>query len=358
MKPAIREPVTQLAGSTRRDVLRILGGIAAATLLADSRSAGQEPRGTPTRIDVHHHCFSQKLLGGFIDKLPNPQPMRDYTPERSLEAMDRAGIATAFLSGPTVPDDAARVARLMNDYAATLKADHRGRFGLFAVLPLPAVDASLREIEYALDTLKADGVSVLTSYDNHWLGEPMFQPVFDELNRRHAVVFAHPTVAPCCQNLIPGARPESVEFNTDTSRAIWSLLNDLDFATGATKPSMATRYANITFIWSHAGGSLLGLIGRFLGNAASAENLAKPPAPNSRLYHLRRFCYDTAGSANPIQMQALKTLVGTSQIVLGSDFPFVDSVNVVRNLQQCGFSADELRTIERESALRVLVNWK
>jgi predicted TIM-barrel fold metal-dependent hydrolase len=272
--------------------------------------------------------------------------------------MDRAGIATAFLSGTTVPDDAARVARLMNEYATTLRSDHKGRFGVFAVLPLPAVDATLREIEYAFDTLKVDGVSVLTSYQNHWLGEPLFQPVFDELDHRSAPVFVHPTVAPCCENLIPGARPESVEFNTDTSRAIWSLLNDLDFATGSAKPSMATRYGNVRFIWSHAGGSMLGLIGRFLGGAASAENLAKTPDRNSRLYHLRRFYYDTAGSANPIQMQALKALVGTSQIVFGSDFPFVPSVNVSEALQRCGFSSDELHSIERQNAMRLFPNWK
>jgi predicted TIM-barrel fold metal-dependent hydrolase len=339
---------------TRREVLRMLRAVGTATLVADSQSAGQEAPRIARLIDVHHHFFSQKLLGDMIERLPNPGPMREYTPQRSLEAMDRAGIATAMLSGTTVPEDAARVARLMNEYGATLRSDHPGRFGLFAVLPLPDVDTSLREIEYAFETLKADGVAVLTSYENHWLGESMFQPVFDELNRRHAIVFAHPTVAPCCQNLIPGARPESVEFNTDTSRAIWSLLNDLDFPTGATRPSMATRYSNVTFVWSHAGGSLLGLIGRFLGSAASAENLAKSPAPGSRLYHLRRFYYDTAGSANPIEMQALKALVGSSQILFGSDFPFVDSLNVARALQQCGFGSDELRSIKSGNGSKLL----
>jgi predicted TIM-barrel fold metal-dependent hydrolase len=97
---------------------------------------------------------------------------------------------------------------------------------------------------------------------------------------------------------------------------------------------------------------MLGLIGRFLGAGASAENLAKMPEKDSRLYHLRRFYYDTAASANPVQMQALKTLVGTSQIVFGTDYPFAPvNANV---LQDCGFTPDELRAVERDNALRLL----
>ena len=154
---------------------------------------------------------------------------------------------------------------------------------------------------------------------------------------------------------MPGIRADSVEFNTDTSRAIWSLLNDIDLATGRPKPSMATRYGSMTFIWSHAGGSMLGLVGRFLGAAASTQNLARVPEKDSRLYHLRRFYYDTAASTNPVQMQALKSLVGTSQIVFGTDYPFVaQAVTVANALQDCGFAPDELRAIERDNALRLL----
>jgi predicted TIM-barrel fold metal-dependent hydrolase len=130
-----------------------------------------------------------------------------------------------------------------------------------------------------------------------------------------------------------------------------------DVAAGSPTTSMATRYSNIKFVWSHAGGSLLGLVGRFLGTAASAENLARTPERNTRLYHLRRFYYDTAGSANPIEMNALKALDGTSQIVFGSDFPFVPILDVVRRLQGCGFSLEELRQINRDNALSILPNW-
>jgi 6-methylsalicylate decarboxylase len=338
---------------SRRDCIRFIAGVSATTLLPIKRTFGAE-RSSAGLIDLHHHFVSREVLGDVIEKQPNPQPMRDYTPERSLEAMDRAGITTAYLSCP-LEGLSIRTARLMNEHGARLRSDHGGRFGVFAALPLPDIDASLREIEYASDTLKVDGIATLTSYDSHWLGDPLFQPVFDELNRRQAIVYTHPTVAPCCRDIMPGIRADTVEFNTDTSRAIWSLLNDIDLATGRSKPSMATRYGTITFIWSHAGGSLLGLVGRFLGAAATTENLARVPEKDSRLYHLRRFYFDTAASANPIQMQALKSLVGTSQIVFGTDYPFAPAaVNAVNALQNCGFSADELTAIERGNALRLL----
>ena len=103
-----------------------------------------------------------------------------------------------------------------------------------------------------------------------------------------------------------------------------------------------------------AGGSLLGLVSRFLGRAALADSLGSTPEPNSRPHHLRRFCYDTAASANPVQMQALKSLVGVSQIVFGSDFPFASAMIAVQGLQTSGFSDEELRAIERHNALKLL----
>ena len=136
--------------------------------------------------------------------------MSGWTPQRSIEDMDKAGIATAMTS-PTTPQvgflppaDAARVAREANEYAKRLMADHPGRFGVFAMLPLPYVDESLKEIEYAFDTLKVDGIGMMTSYGDKWLGHPQFAPVFEELNRRKATVYTHPTSANCCVNLVQG----------------------------------------------------------------------------------------------------------------------------------------------------------
>jgi predicted TIM-barrel fold metal-dependent hydrolase len=237
---------------------------------------------------------------------------------------------------------------------ARMVTDHKGRFGLFAVLPLPDIDASLKEIGYALDTLKADGVGMLTSYGDVWLGEKRLQPVFDELNRRGAIVYTHPTDAACCHSLA-NANPATVEWFVDTARSINSLLNETGPMMGgqAKETSAATRYGNIKFIWSHAGGALLGVVSRVVGTVSAAD-LAGTPKPNSKLYHIRRFYYDTAGSANPIAMQGLKTLAGASQIVFGTDVPYGTSAAIGQALELCGLSREELRAINRENALRIL----
>jgi len=116
--------------------------------------------------------------------------------------------------------------------------------------------------------------------------------------------------------------------------------------------SRATRYADVQFVWSHAGGTLLGLVGRFLG--AEAANPTRTPERNARLHHLKRFFYDTATSGNRIQMEALKSLVGPSQIVFGSDFPFVPIGAGTQGLEGSGFTPEELRAIYRDNALRLL----
>jgi predicted TIM-barrel fold metal-dependent hydrolase len=250
--------------------------------------------------------------------------------------------------------EARRLAREMNEFAAAkMVADHKGRFGLFAVLPLPDVPGSLQEIAYAFDTLKADGVGLLTSYGNAWLGDPQFAPVLEELNRRKAVVYTHPTDAQCCQGLIPRVNNQLLEYPTDTTRTIFSLVVS----------DAATKYSDIRFIFSHAGGTITAVAGRLLGpemaaltssSSANAVALAGQMKPNSRLFHLRRFYYDTAGSANPVNMNALKTLVPTTQILFGTDAPFFDGAPQVQGLQNSGFSSEELRAIERDNAQRLL----
>ena len=343
---------------SRREALAVLAAGVCSNLSAQA---------SPRRLDVHHHMFTPDSVNAFRANFDGraPGPLRlEWTPEKSLEALGQAGVDVAMLScnipfgddPAAVRNDIQRVTRVMNDYGARTAADHPTRFGLLAALPLPDVDASLREIEYVFDTLRADGVGILTNYGGRWLGDPAFQPVFDELNRRRAVVYVHPVTAPCCHDLLPDTGSHNLEWNTDTSRAIWNMINDGQFI--HTRDSAATLSPNITFIWSHAGCTLLGFIQRFIGAASSAEGLTQTPEPNSRLYHLRRFYYDTAVSSNPIQMTALKSLVGAAQIVFGSDYPFVSVLDTMQGLQHSGLSAAELRGIEVENALRIFPRWE
>ena len=345
---------------TRRTFLGTVTAAGAALALREFDVAAQvaAPAGAkPHRLDVHQHFLSPgyyALLNkkNAVAPVPGLAAWKDFTPSRAIEALDRIGVATAMVS-VTAPgvwfgdvQEARTLARELNEYgAAQMAGAHKGRFGLFAVLPLPDIDGSLREIEYALDTLQADGVGLLTSYGTQWLGDKAFAPVFDELNRRRAVVYVHPTDATCCPNLVPGVAAQMLEYPTDTTRTIVSLI------VGGT----ASRTPNVRFVFSHAGGTLLAVAGRFLGAAADAATLAKPGAePDSRLHHLRRFYYDTAGAANPINMQGLKTLVTTSQIVFGTDTPFFDGAPIVQGLRMVGFSDVEIRAIERDNAAQFL----
>jgi predicted TIM-barrel fold metal-dependent hydrolase len=344
----------------RRDFLTGLGAIGAGRLLAQTRAANARA------IDLHHHFMSPAYIKALAAKEGHHAAgyttwfaldrLKEYTPAKDIEAMDQEGVAASVLSctSPGVwfgkPEESRALAREMNEFGARTVSDHKARFGLFALLPLPNIDDSLREIEYAFDTLKADGVGLLTSYDNHWLGDATFRPVFDELNRRRAVVYTHPIDASCCQDIRPEVNPPTIEYNTDTARTIFSLIvNDA-----------ATRYTDIRFIFSHAGGTMPSLVQRFgIGQPDTiADNLARPAQPNSRLYHLRRFFYDTAQSTNPVQMQGLKTIAGASQIVFGTDYPFGSAAKHLQGLEKCGFNSMELQGIHRDNAVRIFPKFK
>lgn len=310
----------------------------------------------PHRIDVHQHFISPQFLATLTARnattpVPGLVNWKGWTPARAVESLDQNGVATALLS-VTAPgisfgtaDDTRRYARELNDYAAAaMVGGYPGRFGLFAVLPIPDIDGSLREIEYAFDTLKAAGVGVLTSYGNQWLGDAAFAPIWAELNRRRAVVYTHPTDAACCPNLVPGVAAQMFEYPTDTTRAIISLV-----ASGT-----SAKYPDIRFIFSHGGGTITSVIGRVAGPTANGDGITRPAAADSRLAQLRRFFYDTAGAANVVNMGALKTLASASQIVFGSDAPFFDVAPTVAGLQGSGFTPQELRAVERDNALTLL----
>jgi 6-methylsalicylate decarboxylase len=344
----------------RRTFLARLAAFSALPWL-DAGGAAQAPAVSPgvapvSRLDVHQHFVSPAYLAVLTARnatapVPGLASWKGFTPARAVESLDRVGIAAAMVS-VTAPgvwfgnvEEARQIARELNEYAAArMVGAHKGRFGLFAVLPLPDVDGSLKEIEYVLDTLKADGVGLLTSYGNQWLGDKAFAPVFEELNRRRAVVYVHPTDAACCPNMVPGVAAQMLEYPTDTTRTIVSLVAG----------GMASRTPNIRFVFSHAGGTLTAVAGRFLGAQGDGASLARPAEPDSRLHHLRRFYYDTAGAANPVNMQALKTLVSTSQIVFGTDAPFFDGAPIVQGLRTSGFTNEEIRAIERDNLLKVL----
>jgi predicted TIM-barrel fold metal-dependent hydrolase len=334
--------------SPRRRFLTGLAALGAGAVLPGCQSAGPGRAG-PSRIDVHHHLSPPGFIKEIVARKTGQRPLMEWTPAKSVEEMDKAGIATAITSisepGVWYGDSAAArtLARECNEFGARMARDYPGRFGQFASLPIPDMDGSLREIEHALDVLKADGICMMTSYGGKYLGDPAFAPVMDELNRRKAVVYTHPVRADCCRNLIPDVGENVIELGTDTARTITSLL-----VSGTT-----ARCPDIRFIFSHGGGTLPALTGRIVQLHAANKNFAKY-APEGPLAALGKLYYDTANAANPWALAPLLKLVPMSQIVFGSDYPLRSAEASVKAMTELGFSAADLRAIDRENALALL----
>jgi predicted TIM-barrel fold metal-dependent hydrolase len=325
---------------TRRRFLSGSAGALASALLP-SMSFPQ----TAQRIDVHSHIAPPAWIQRLTPEGLILPPLANWSVGAYVEELDRAGIAKATTSitapGLWVQDrDVARaLARACNDYAAGLRSDYPGRFGIFATLPLPDVDGTLREIEYALDVLDADGVMLFTNYGDRWLGDPAFDPVFEELNRRRAIVYTHPVSANCCRNLVPGINDATIEFGTDTTRSIARFVFS----------GSAARYPDVRMIFSHAGGTMPFLIGRFDLWSRTPPNPAI--VPTGFRSHARRFFYDIAQATDPVALTALSSVVPVSQIVFGTDYPFRSCLEHVEGLHSAGvFTPQQIRAIESGNA--------
>ena len=333
---------------SRRFVLGGLGATAAGAVLG-ARTASPQAAG---RIDVHHHFAPPDWLA--LQRAENPSGAgiwNAWSVERSLEQLDRNGTQKAMLSLTTPgisfgePAAARRLVRASNEYAAKLAADHPGRFGRFVALPLPDLAGSLAEVAYGLDTLKADGVGVFTSYGSTYFGDPAFTPLYEELDRRRAILFVHPVSPRCCTDLLPDITDADIEYGADTTRALARTVFS----------GTSTRYPNMRIIWSHGGGTMPYLNWRFLREAEKASN--KGRFPNGFLPEARRFYYDTAQVANVAPMSALAKLVPLAHILFGSDYPFLTLKENIDGLDGCGvFTPGELTAIGRTNALALFAS--
>jgi predicted TIM-barrel fold metal-dependent hydrolase len=354
-RSALQAPsVPSNAKVSRRALLKHVAAIGAGAAFSNGSVLAATPRvdSNPKRgrIDLHHHM----LPAFYMDlrrKVPNIGEMPTWSPAKSLDDMEQNGVTTAMLSlavsGVTFDagESGRSLARKSNDFGAQLVADHPAKFGLLAALPLPDPQGSLSEIEYALDTLHADGIALLSSYGDKWLGDPMYAPVFEELNRRKAVVFVHPSAPQCCSNLLPHVPVVTTEFLFDTTRTTNSLLVNGTFS----------RFPNVRFIFSHGRGTISAVAHRIA--RLFPKDLA-PQAPNGVLYELKRQYYDTASASNPPSLSALMNLVPTSQIVFGSDFPFLSAQETASDLAHSGLPGQTVEAINRENAVRLFERLK
>lgn len=274
-------------------------------------------------IDVHSHFIPDAYRTAAIaaghaqpDGMPGLPP---WDVDLMMATMDRLGIATSILSisspGVHFGDDqaAGALARSVNDEGAGLKARYPERFGHFASLPLPDVAGALEEIARVFDTLDSDGIVLESNSGGLYPGDPAFEPVFAELDRRGAAVLLHPTSPHC-----PACTPPSValprpilEFMFETARAVTNLLLS----------GTLTRYPNIRFIIPHAGATLPVLVDRIAMAAAVLPGMGSL-TPNQIFALLGRLHYDVAGAPVPRLLPALQSFADPSRLLYGSDWPF------------------------------------
>lgn len=363
-------PVVDAGRPSRRDFVVATAAASVAALFPSFRASAQNTA-NPRRIDVHHH-FEPDAFVAYRRAYNQGGPNAAWNVNKALDDMGKGGVETSICSITTpafsmgTVEEVRKAIRATNEAAARYRTDYPGRFGSFAALPMTDVDGSLREMEYALDVLKADGLGLMTSYpDNKWLGHPSFDPIWEEANRRKAIVYTHPIEPWCCRGLLEGVNPNIVEFGADTTRTIASVIFS----------GMTSRFPDITFIMSHAGGMAPYVAERFI-NGTAAEFVpgivtkgqggsgvvgSNPPknVPRGVLYELRKMYYDTAQASNPIAMGALRRLVPVSQIVFGTDYWFRGIEETVTNLENSGvFNADELRMINRGNVEQLIPTYR
>lgn len=354
---------------SRRSLLSI-GALGAAGIAASGLIGRAHANPAPGPIDVHHHIFPPifaKMWAESPGWTPNASDpvlklTQKWSPSWMIERLDEAGVGMAVMSNNdrpftgTMPADKRRaLAREVNDYAARLASDNKGRLGQFAYLPMPDVNGSLAETAYALDTLKADGVHMMTSYTDPkdpkldvWLGDAMFDPLFQELDRRKATVFVHPRAPNCCRNLmsyVPAQFTTLIEYPYDTGHTIVSLLIQGTLA----------KYRGIDWIFCHTGSVIPGLANRFDDGARDSVDLDfQKVAPDGITAELQRLNWDTAGYTSRPLMAALLEFTSLDRVLFGTDSPFVTPSRNLSYLATTGLTEEQKAKVFRENALKLM----
>jgi len=340
--------------TSRRELLQAFAAAGAGALLAGDRLTAQTKGG---RIDVHHQYVFSKT-GVY------PTNPKGWTPEESLEQMDKFGIQSAILStagyGDEVYDGSANantLARKSNDYAAKLVDEHPKKFGFLAILPFGNVDASMKEIEYAYDKLKCDGVGILSNIYDKWPGDPMYFPIFQELNRRKAVMFIHPFVPKCCRGLVKGVQDYVVEFDFDTTRAVTSLLYN----------GVLSKCPDIKMIVNHSGAAVPVLSGRIKDRVPGNEsrdhrgpevNGVNENIPKGAFYELKKLYYECAHATYPAPFAALQKFAQPDHIMFGTDYSAEPMESTVRNFDALKLPPATRQAIERSNAEKLFPRFK
>jgi predicted TIM-barrel fold metal-dependent hydrolase len=331
-------------------------------------------------IDVHHHMFPPALTDALaeagIERIGGEPVAGAWAPERSLELMDRYGIGAAVLSVPVplpFPDTgrSRRLARKLNEFGCDVARRFPGRFGFFATLPLPDVEAAVRELRFALDELGADGVGLLTNHAGIYPGDRRLDPLYAELDARAAVVFVHPTApsrpAPRPEHdgsPVPGIQTSLLEFPFDTTRAVASLVVS----------KALERFPDVRHVFTHSGGCVSSLAGRLIdrkplvtayaaiaqdGGSPSLERLEQllDDAQRDAADELATLHYDIALSSDAQALSGITRLAPVDRLLLGTDYPMAQEIGLHVTLTGLarfpGFTAADRAAISSSNAVRL-----
>jgi predicted TIM-barrel fold metal-dependent hydrolase len=323
-----------------------------------------QERDEPMIVDIHAHYFPKayndlllRIGGRSLPEAARPstaRPMRDddpaAIPER-LQQMDDAGVRLQVLSPAASPPyaemeaDAVAAARLINDSYAELAQRYPGRFAAVVSLPLPHIDASLREMERGLDRLGMLGVSLTCSCFDRSTAEAEFEPLYAEMNRRRTLLNYHPIQTGICSPFI-----NDYKFTV----SVGASLEDAAIVLHLIARTMAARYPNITYIIPHLGGLIPMQLQR-LDNQAPRQHpdLPEPPSVTAR-----RFYYDTVGHGSHAALLCAWKAFGAEHLVAGSDYPVLMAFETYRQtfhyVREVGLPPADVELILEHNSQRIL----
>jgi predicted TIM-barrel fold metal-dependent hydrolase len=340
-----------LVNPTRREIIAGLSALGGASLFPSISADAAAPART---VDFHHHFNPPFLVNAAAGNRVGTNGGLNWDVGYSLDDMDKANIGRAIISPPTGfaertdPKERGPMIRKVNDFGAELVRDHKGRYFQLVYMPLPDVDAALKEIEYGFSALKVVGVGFATSYGEKYASDAAFAPIFEELNRRKAIAYFHPLAAACCTRVMPefAAEANLLEIPYDTARTVMGFL-----FSGAFR-----RYPDVKWVFSHSGGAVPMFAGRF--NRLLQTTDVSKFAPEGINAEFKKLYYETANASSPPTMAALMKFAPLSQVLFGSDHPYVSDVDNIADLKSCGLSGREMNAILYENAERLVPQLK
>ncbi len=278
-------------------------------------------------IDVHSHIITSEFLSALESEgrlMDEGFPLPKYDADAHLKWMDEAGVQTSVLTLAAPQPTSAKVVRRTNEVAAELKRKHPGRFLFFAALPLPDVDAAIREAVYALDTLKADGIKLATNANGQYLGAPELDTLFSFLNERKAVIILHPHRPEPVNKQVMQQTPLAMqEYLSETTRAVSNMISH----------NVLARYKNIKVVVPHCGAYLPLSIPR-MKSLTPVMQKNKMVGEIDWEANLAALYYDLAGAHSPEVIRMLLTITTPDHLLYGSDYPYVAPQMLTQSLQR------------------------